>query len=82
MKNRVTPLYPVHSSVMGRMNKHPLNMDRIKIPAEMRMDMTSVALSIFTDASNANVSFQAALLAVYLSGLQHGQAITLERNAA
>lgn len=36
---------------------------------------TKIALDIFTDCTNVGVPFQEALLAIYLSGLQHGSAL-------
>jgi len=76
------PLMPVHFSLLKRGRGSPRNMDRMSIPSEVSESITSVVLSIFTDASNANLSLQEALLAVYLSGLQHGQAVATEGKAA
>lgn len=42
--------------------------------------LVNVAVSIFTDCTNVGVSFQDSLLAVYLSGLQHGYATTQEND--
>lgn len=81
-RNAISTLHPVHHSVIRRGRISPNRMDRVAIPDEMRETLTRIALDIFTDMSNANGSFQDAVLAIYLSGLQHGQAITEERNAA
>lgn len=78
MGRHTKALQPVHSSLLKRHQRNPWGLARIKLPTEMRVDMTRVALDIFTDASNANVSFQHAILAVYLSGLHHGSAVTQE----
>lgn len=78
MKQIQSVLHPVHNSVIRRGRISPNRMDRITIPDEMREALTRITISIFTDMSNANQSFQDALLAIYLSGLQHGQAITSE----
>lgn len=67
-------LHPIHFSLAGK-RRLPRNMDRIIAPRERVDDLTKVALSIFVDCSNSAVPFQDALLAVYLSGLQHGSAI-------
>lgn len=82
MRKDFSVLHPVHTSVIKRGRITPNRMDRITIPDEMRTVMTRIALDIFTDMSNANGSFQDALLAIYLSGLQHAQALTNERNSA
>lgn len=46
------------------------------MPDGNRVALTEVALSIWADCTNAGQPFQAALLAVYLSGLQHGAALS------
>lgn len=69
---------PLHHSIAGRAPRLPNNMERMQVPAEMREGLTNIALSIFADAVNAGQPFQQALLAIYLSGLQHGAAITKE----
>jgi hypothetical protein len=48
-------------------------MDSVKAPPELVKTLTNIALSIWADCCNANQPFQSALLAVYLSGLQHGK---------
>jgi hypothetical protein len=81
-KHIISTLHPVHVSVVKRGRISPNRMARISMPDEMRETMTRVAIDIFTDMSNANHSFQDALLAIYLSGLQHAHAITSEGKAA
>lgn len=54
-------------------------MDRVKMDDEMRTALTRVALDIFTDCVNVGVSFQDTLLAIYLSGLQHGASAEQEK---
>jgi hypothetical protein len=55
-------------------------MDRIKLPSpEHKEAATRIALSIFVDCSNVGIPFQEALLAIYLSGLQHGSALSKEK---
>lgn len=76
MRKNISTIHPVHHSVIRIGSVTPNRMDRITMPDEMRESMTRIALDIFTDMSNANGSFQDALLAIYLSGLQHGWAIT------
>lgn len=65
-------LHPVHSSLRGRTRRIPHNMDAIKLDNELRTALTDIALRIFADATNVDRSFQDAILAVYLSGLNHG----------
>lgn len=75
---RNSTLQPVHYSMHGKrmtpyhMERAP-GMDRAQYEA-----MVNIAVSIFTDCSNVGVSFQDSLLAIYLSGLQHGTALTKE----
>lgn len=57
----------------------PWNMERAQgMTAEQGAALQEMALSIFTDTVNAGHSFQAALSAVYLSGLHHGYEIAKE----
>lgn len=73
MSERPAPLEPLHSSIRRRQPRYvPKDMSTTKITDEARVTLTQVALRIFTDCVNRGVSFQDALLAVYLSGLDHG----------
>jgi hypothetical protein len=50
-------------------------MSHMKMPDhETREVLTRIALDIFTDCTNVGVPFQDSLLAIYISGLQHGVA--------
>lgn len=71
------PLRPVHFSLRPEYyyKRTPYNMERIQIPHELNDSLTRIAIEIFNDCSNVNHSFQDALLAIYISGLQHGQAL-------
>jgi hypothetical protein len=79
----VTDIHPIHHSIYGlpvlgrpRAWIKPRNMGRIKLPDDdMRVGLTQVALEIFADCTNVGVPFQDALLAIYLSGLQHAHEI-------
>lgn len=73
----MSDLHPIHHSIAGQA-RLPNKMDRIKAPPEMIDALTRIALDIWTDCSNAGHPFQSALLAVYLSGLQHGSALRTE----
>lgn len=73
----MTDLHPIHHSIAGK-PRLPHQMERIAAPPEMVHGLTDIALSIFTDCCNAGQPFQTALLAVYLSGLQHGSALRKE----
>lgn len=67
-------LRPIHWS-MGGLRRQPNNMERFSMPPEMKEGLVNVALSIFTNVSNAGHPFQDALLAIYLSGLHHGASL-------
>lgn len=75
-------LHPMHASLYRRARHaaalRPQNMDRVAMPDHLRTGLTDIALKIFTDCANVGVPFQDALLAIYLSGLQHGAAINQE----
>jgi hypothetical protein len=49
-------------------------MERTTMSPEMYEGLHNIAVSIFTDCANIGVPFQDCLMAVYLSGLQHGSA--------
>ena len=67
-------LHPLHWSFMTRKAKpKPKNMEEIEVDPRCKEIMSKIALDIFADMSNANYSFQSALTAIYMSGLQHGQ---------
>ena len=58
----------------------PRGMTRMPdVSAEEVEALTRIALGIFADMTNAGRSFQDALLAIYLSGLQHGVAALREK---
>lgn len=71
----VDGLVPIRPDV-ARLRRVPRGMDKVKIGWESKQAMTKVALSIFTDVTNLGYSFQDAVLAIYLSGLQHGAALS------
>lgn len=69
-------IHPVHSSIRRRVvRRTPQGMDRVQIEPATRVELTKIALGIFADCTNIGVPFQDALLAIYLSGLQHGSAL-------
>ena len=65
-------IHPVHFSIRKGRPKKPRAMDRIMLDCDVHAGLSGVALSIFVDSVNSGVTFQDALLSVYLSGLQHG----------
>lgn len=69
---------PVHHSLKG-LRTTPYSMERQQINREDYEAMVNIAVSIFTDCTNVGVSFQDSLLAIYLSGLHHGAALTKEK---
>ena len=73
----MSELHPLHWSFMARNVKpKPRNMESIDIDPRLKEVMSKIALDIFADMSNANYSFQSALIAIYMSGLQHGSYLT------
>jgi hypothetical protein len=81
MSSKIDPLYPVHRSVKAtpRGRIVPRDMTTYSLSDGELEALTNIALSIFTDCVNCGITFQDAILAVYASGLQHGQALTQER---
>lgn len=73
----MTELRPVHFSARDK-RMLPRNMSRLAVSNEHYEAAVRVALDIFADCTNSGASFHDALLAVYLSGLQHGQALSKE----
>lgn len=73
--SRVEPIRPMHRSMNGSQfwSRAPVGMKAIDIPDELKQDITKIALSIFTDCVNSGKTFQDAILAVYLSGIDHGK---------
>ena len=54
---------------------------RITMPIETKECLGGLAASVFTEASNAGQTFQEALLAVYMTGLENGHsAVTGEKH--
>lgn len=66
-------LVPLHQSVRRlRGLSTPINMASITLTPEQSEAMQRIALGIFADCSNRGLAFSDALMAVYLSGLEHG----------
>jgi hypothetical protein len=68
-------IHPIHHSLkkqLLRTRRVPNDMDTVPLASDQAYAFTNIALSIFTDCANAGVGFQDSLLAIYLSGLQHG----------
>lgn len=84
-RRRPNHLHPIHASYRtivakgGRLT--PRDMDRLTMSHAQFEVLQNVALDIFVDASNAGVPFQEAIAAIYLSGLQHGRALSEEKVA-
>lgn len=70
-------LHTRHSSMVGRSALRVKDMTSIKLPPETREIMEAISLSIFADMCNAGHSLQAALLSVYLSGINHGSSLVI-----
>lgn len=72
-KARRTTLEPLHQCVRKlRGNSTPLGMTSVSMPHEQSLAMQQIALDIFADCSNRGLAFSDALMAVYLSGMEHG----------
>jgi hypothetical protein len=73
-----TAIRPMHRSMNGSQGwaRLPPKMKAVEIPSDMKMAVTEIALSIFTDCVNTGKTFQDAILAVYMSGIENGSAIT------
>lgn len=54
----------------------PKDMTKIHLEPEIADKLSKIAIDIFVDMSNYGKGFSAALLAVYLSGLEHGAEAT------
>lgn len=68
----MNPIHALHPSIRGKLRK-PANMDSIVLPIDLHTAATEVALSVFADVVNTGRPLQDALLAVYMTGLNHGQ---------
>lgn len=68
-------LHPVHSSIPPG-GKLPRGMTRARLTEEQCHFLDHFALSIFADCVNAGRTFQEALAAIYLSGMENGIAMT------
>jgi len=71
---KAQPIKPMHRSMAGSQvwRCTPIGMSSLTVNNDLKHDMTNIALSIFTDCVNAGKTFQDAILAVYLSGLENG----------
>lgn len=79
MSSRNAVIQPVHHSLAGK-RMLPRDMGRLAMDRAHYEAGVNIALSIFADCTNVGVSFQDALLAVYLSGLNHGSALSKENS--
>ena len=68
MKDRFPSIRPTPAA-KGRA---PPKFSTVSIPIDLRRDIEMLAVGIFTDMVNSGHSVQAAILAVYLSGVNHG----------
>ena len=50
----------------------PVDMSRVNLPREHMERLQNIAIRIFTDCVNAGTTFQDAILACYVSGIEHG----------
>ena len=73
-RDNAHPIRPMHRSMIGSQgwSRPPVGMTAIAIKDELKHDITKIALSIFSDCVNQGKTFQDAILAVYLSGMENG----------
>ena len=57
----------------------PRDLDHVTMPPGAKEALGGHAIGVFTAASNAGATFQEAMLAVYLTGLENGHAAARER---
>lgn len=62
----------------GRFRLTPRNMDRADLTTDQVAASQRIALSIFTDMSNAGFSLRESLAAIYVSGLDHACSVLTE----
>lgn len=71
---------PMHRSMLGSQgwSRVPVGMSRIGLDDETKDVLTKIALSVFTDCVNGGKTFQDAILAIYMTGLENGCKATKE----
>ena len=76
----MSEIRPVHPSVLATalMRITPINMEKLCTTLEHREFLERQSASIFTDMVNSGQSFQAALAAIYLSGMENAVALMNE----
>lgn len=73
-------LHPIHHSIpLGGIT--PRRMSKIRMTPEESAFVEKFALSIFSDCVNAGRTFQDAITACYLSGLENGLALSTTQGA-
>lgn len=68
-------IIPVHRSMSGKVRPR---LTTILLPNDLKATMTRVALDVFSDSVNGGTTFQDAILAVYLSGMDAGLKLNQE----
>lgn len=77
MASKLHPIHPsVKLTVLGKVRPH--NMERLSSSWAHTEFLERTALSIFTDMVNAGQSFQSALGAIYLSGIENAMSLMKE----
>lgn len=72
-------IHPAHSSILGR-GTAPYRMTKVLLSDSQREFIESQALSIFADCTNAGKSFNEALAAVLMSGIDWGKNHEKQKN--
>jgi hypothetical protein len=61
-----------------RRGMKPRNLERVNAEFEVKESLGKLAIDVFMCASNSGATFQEALLAVYLTGLENGSSAMRE----
>lgn len=67
---------------MSKRRTPPMRMDRIYLETEQSEAVERTALGVFSDCVNIGLTFQEALSAVYLSGVDHALSACQEEPAS
>lgn len=80
MVDRTEPLWAAHPGATPVRSRSPRGMTRAKVTPEQTQIIQTLALSVFTDMSNAGLALREVLAAVFMSGMN--LAIELQKDAS
>lgn len=69
---------PIHHSIKPGYVRTPNGMEQVQLSSEAKEELTKIAIQIWEDCINKACTFQDALLAVYLSGIENGASAAKE----